>query len=133
MMMIENQPPRIHKILIVDDSEAYLRLMESQLAKEGAEVVTAPNGREAVATALKHAREDKAFDLIFMDMNMPEMNGYAATRKLREEGYKGPIVALTANDMQGDRDKCLNAGCNGYAQKPINKPKLLAIVAHYIG
>jgi CheY-like chemotaxis protein len=132
-MLNESQSSHIHKILIVDDSEAYVRLMESQLKKEGAEVVTVPNGREAVTTALQHARESKAFDIIFMDMNMPEMNGYAATRKLRQEGYQGPIVALTANDMQGDREKCLNAGCNGYAQKPINKPNLLAIISEFTG
>ena len=119
------------RVLLVDDSEPLQRLMKAQLKTEGAEVVMAFDGRQGVTAALEQMKTGQNFDLIFMDMQMPEINGYKATRMLRENGYKGPIVALTGDKMLGDRERCLEAGCTDYAAKPIGKPELLAILARY--
>lgn len=115
-------------VLVVDDGEANRRLIELVLGRAGAKVQSATNGQEAI-----DAIEQHAFDLVFMDMQMPVMDGMTATEKLREEDCQIPIVALTGNAMKGDREKCIAAGCNEFLSKPVNLDRLLDVTAHFLG
>jgi signal transduction histidine kinase/ActR/RegA family two-component response regulator len=120
-------------ILLAEDGPDNQRLIAHILKKAGAEVTIVDNGKKAVDAARAQAKAGHPYDLILMDMQMPVMDGYEATRTLREEGYTGWIVALTAHAMASDRQKCLNAGCNDYATKPIQRKEFFATLARYIG
>lgn len=122
-------------ILLVEDGLDNQRLIALLLRKAGATVTLAENGQEALEKALPGSGTSPAtppFALILMDMQMPIMDGYEATSRLRAAGYEGPIVALTAHAMVSDRQKCLDIGCNDYLTKPIDRQKLLVAVAHYL-
>ncbi len=119
------------RVLLAEDGPDNQRLIAFILRKAGAEVALAENGKEALDLALMAQRENRPFDVIFMDMQMPIMDGYQATRSLRNAGYTKPIVALTAQAMLGDNKKCLSAGCDGYLTKPIDRAKLLKTLKIY--
>jgi PAS domain S-box-containing protein len=119
------------RILLAEDGLDNQRLITHVLRKAGANVTLAGDGQAAVDIALEAHQAGNAFDAIVMDMQMPIMDGYEATRTLRNAGYAKPIIALTANAMIEDRRKCLDAGCNDYLIKPIDRALLLQVVARH--
>ncbi len=126
------------RVLVVEDGPDNQRLISYMLRKAGADVTIAANGKEAVDQVLgaHHARRTgdrwHPFNVILMDMQMPVMDGYEATRRLRQNGYAGPIIALTAHAMDSDREKCLSAGCDDFATKPIDRRKLTEMIHHHL-
>lgn len=125
------QLPLPCRILLAEDGPDNQRLISLLLEQAGAEVTLVENGRQALERGLRAERGRHPHALILMDMQMPEMDGYVATQRLRDAGYSGPIVALTAHSMKGDREKCLAAGCDGYLAKPIRRDALLAAVRRW--
>ena len=112
------------RILLAEDGPDNQLLIGSFLRKLGADVTIVDNGRKAADAALQSLFAGQPFDLILMDMQMPILDGYSATRELRAKGWLGPILALTANAMAGDRQKCIDAGCNDFASKPFDRIRL---------
>jgi CheY-like chemotaxis protein/HPt (histidine-containing phosphotransfer) domain-containing protein len=116
------------RVLLAEDGIDNQLLISTHLCRAGAFVDIVSNGKEAVAQALAAQGSGTPYDLILMDMQMPELDGYGATALLRSKSYRGKIVALTAHAMATDRERCLNAGCNEYLTKPINRVQLLTMV-----
>lgn len=124
--MSENTNP---SILIAEDVESNFLYLKAVLSKLNATIYWAKNGLEAVEIC-----DDKnnQIDLVFMDLQMPEMNGYEATQVLKKKYPTLPIVAQTAFAMSDDREKALDAGCDDYLAKPIKSKDLLAVVEKFL-
>ena len=119
------------RILLAEDALDNQRLIGHHLRTGGAEVTLAENGRIALDAATAQRDANTPFDVIFMDMQMPEMDGYTASTLLRERGYTKPIIALTAHAMADDRERCIRSGCDDFLTKPVDKSTLLALAAKW--
>lgn len=117
------------KILIADDDEAADELLSVLVMPVSKEVMHTKSGAKAVELC----RSNPDLDLILMDINMPEMNGYEATRQIREFNKEVIIIAQTAYALTGDRAKSIEAGCNAYISKPINKTELMSLIRQFVG
>ena len=125
---IGNSPAR--RILVVEDNPVNRRVATRMLERMGCQVEHAENGAEAVARCQK-----KGYDLIFMDVHMPEMDGLEATSRIRKaeaEGRRTPIVAMTASAMREDREQCLEAGMDDYVAKPVQLDLLAAVLRRHV-
>lgn len=114
------------RILLVEDNEMNRDMLSRRLQRRGFEVGIAVDGTAGVDRAL-----EGGWDLILMDMSLPEIDGWEATRRIRasKDGTKVPIIALTAHAMSGDRDRALEAGCNDYDTKPVELDRLLGKIS----
>ena len=124
--------PQNSRILLVEDGIYNQRLINFLLSKAGADVKEVEHGQQALDELQKNKTVDEeigaAFDLILMDIQMPVLDGYTTTRRLRSMGFTKPIIALTANVMAGDREKCIAAGCDEYLSKPIDRKRLIEVI-----
>ena len=120
----------MQKILIIEDNEMNRDMLSRRLARHGYEVVVAVDGAEGLARA-----RDERPALILMDMSLPVIDGWEATRRLKADPETAaiPIIALTAHAMTSDRDKALEAGCDGYETKPVELPRLLEAMEKLLG
>jgi len=119
------------RILLAEDGPDNQRLIAYLLRKVGADVTIVGNGRLAFETALEAWRAGRGFDIVLIDMQMPEMDGYEATGSLRKAGYDLPILALTAHALMGEREKCIKAGCDDFLTKPLNKAVMMETIARH--
>lgn len=117
------------KILLVEDEEMNRDMLGRRLGRKGFEVLVAVDGQEAITMANEHSP-----DLILMDMSLPVLDGWEATRRLKASSATSqiPVIALTAHAMAGDREKALEAGCDDYDTKPIELPRLLGKIKAYL-
>jgi signal transduction histidine kinase len=130
--MVDPEPLNA-RVLLVEDGAVNQLLISTVLSKAGAQVSVSDDGRAGCRMAREAQAAGQPYDLILMDMQMPVMDGYAATTALRQAGIKTPIIALTAHAMAGDREKCIAAGCTDYATKPIDRVALIRICRGLLG
>ena len=115
------------RVLVVEDSRTNQMLVKVVLEKLGFVVTIAEDGFQAI-----NAVNGQAFNLIFMDMQMPNMNGFDATKKLRNLGVKTPIIAMTASVTHEGQEQCMQVGCDDYTPKPIDKAHMVRVISKYI-
>jgi two-component system, sensor histidine kinase len=121
------QPTARGKVLVVDDAPDNLILTQAYLKMMGLDSAVAHNGQEGVDMAMRDH-----YDVVLMDVQMPELDGFEAVQLLREQQYGRPVIALTAHAMKGDRERCLEAGFNEYLCKPVNRLKLQECLSNFI-
>ncbi len=121
------------RVLLAEDGPDNQKILSLFLRKAGFTVEVVEHGELACKAVLASFESGDSFDLILMDIDMPVMNGYEATRLIRDAGFSGPIVALTAHALPGDRERCLEAGCDDYMTKPAPREKLVELAARYVG
>ncbi len=118
------------RVLVAEDNPVNQKLIQMMLSKLGCSVTLAATGKELLET-FTGSPDD--YDLIFMDIQMPEMDGFEAFRRLREKGFSDmPVVAMTAHAMAEHKEECLSAGMNGYISKPVRKPELLSVLHQFL-
>ncbi len=120
------------EVLVVDDRRDIRFLSKTLLQQAGASVDEAEDGNIAIEMVEARLNQGDVYHLIMLDMQMPHRDGYSTARSLRQLGYAGPIIALTADAMQGDMSRCIDAGCNDYLSKPIDKNVMLQMVQQYV-
>ena len=118
------------KVLVVEDNDMNMQLVEYLLEEGGVSIVKATSGEEALAVS----RGADPFDLILMDIHLPGMDGLSVVREMKSDPRTArvPILALTAHAMRGDRDRFLEAGCDGYISKPIDVKTFLSSIEQYL-
>jgi CheY-like chemotaxis protein/CHASE3 domain sensor protein/HPt (histidine-containing phosphotransfer) domain-containing protein len=129
------QPEARHfagRVLLAEDSPDLQKVIKFYLESVGAEVTIVPDGKLACDHALVAWKQEKPFDLILMDIQMPNFDGRAATILLRDAGYTNPIVALTANATDPERGRCFAAGCNGFLAKPVDQEEFRQTMKRYL-
>ncbi len=130
MRSLKEEAKRSVRILLAEDNPANQKLAQLILTKAGYQVEAASNGREAINRFF--ASPDQ-YDMILMDVQMPEMDGLRATRAIRKRGFGDvPIVAMTANAMRGDREKCIEAGMNDYIAKPVRRENVYEMIRKWV-
>lgn len=128
----DRRPSLQGRILLAEDLPEMARLVQRTLAKTNLKLDVVDNGLLACERAMASKVAGRPYDLVLMDIRMPVMDGYEATRRLRKDGWEGAIVALTAHSMRGDREKCLEAGCDDYLSKPVSRTKFFQILERYL-
>ncbi|MBW4435653.1 MAG: response regulator [Pleurocapsa minor GSE-CHR-MK-17-07R] len=118
----------MNKILIVEDNEMNLDMLSRRLERRGFGILIATDGEMGVKMAIEQHP-----DMVLMDMSLPIMDGWEATRAVRAAGGTMPIIALTAHAIAGDRERCLEAGCDDYETKPVKFDSLLQKIEALLG
>ncbi len=131
---IQEKAPRLdgRRILVIDDRRDIRFIAEHILSEAGADVIAAESGRQGIDAVSREFEAGTQFDCIVTDIQMPEMDGFETTRRLRANGFDRPILALTASAMAQERDACIEAGCNAHLAKPINRAKLVQTIVQLI-
>jgi CheY-like chemotaxis protein len=121
-----------NRILFVDDQYDMQQMIQKYLSQVGAKVDLADNGRVGMEMALASGKAGRPYDLVLMDIEMPVMNGITAVEKLRNNGYKQPIVMLTAYASADNKERSSKAGCNAMLTKPVNRDMLLKMMQKFL-
>ena len=131
--MLAETPHLGGRVLVAEDNESIRKFIAFRLEKSGTEVSVAQDGQEAVEQALQARDEGRPFDWVLMDLLMPRLDGFEATRQLRLQGYRWPIIALTAYAINEHRDECLRFGCDDHVSKPIEWAQLVTVLNRHRG